>query len=212
VAILLASRAGGRYLAILAGMGVLCLLCSPYAFKIDMAAANPAVVVGIPELSAVLLICAGVIVLRPRLWIIDRLGVPARRWIPATSAALVTIGGPQLALAIAAAAQLRRETWPPSATTVLFLAGLTVLGAPFLGALRASSLMMASYFAVLLAAQLLPAIGEWSPLAVVSWPAVQQEIAGKVAFAAVVTGGALVVTVRTLGRTPRTWGRDFDTA
>ena len=111
-AILMSSRAGGRYLACLVGCGLVCALCSPYGLKIDWAANHPAVVMGVPELSATLLTSVGVIVLRPRMWIIDRLGTPRRRWIPSAGAALATIGGPQLALVLAAATAPRRDTWP----------------------------------------------------------------------------------------------------
>jgi hypothetical protein len=211
-AILMSSRAGGRYLACLVGCGLVCALCSPYGLKIDWAANHPAVVMGVPELCAILLISVGVIVLRPRMWIIDRLGIPQRRWIPSTGAALATMGGPQLALLLAATTAPRRDTWPLSATTMLFLAALAVLVAPFIGALRAGSLTLLLYFALTITAQLAPAIGACSPLAVINWPEIEPLPPGKIALAVATTVAALAVTIRTLGRTMRTWGRDLDTA
>lgn len=211
-AVLVRSRGGGRFLA---GLGAACLigvLASPYGVKVALSAQHPAVALSVPELCALLAAALGVIVLRPRLWVIDRLGVPARRWIPATGAAVAVLAGPQLVLALAAAVAMRRETWPPSATTVLFLAALAVLVAPVTGALRAASAMLLLYFAVVVVAQLSPAAGTVAPLAVVTSPEVEPVPAGKVALAAATAGLALAVTVRTLGRTPRTWGRDLDTA
>jgi hypothetical protein len=209
--ILLASRAGGRYLACLVGCCLVCALWSRHAFKIHWATGHPAVVMGIPELCATLLTCLGVIGLRPRLWIIDRLGAPSRRWIPSTLAAILVMGGPQLVLVVAAAVDLPPDTWPLSATTVLFLAGLAVLASPFVGALRAGSLTLLLYLALTVAVQLDPRFGRWSPLAVVTWPDVEPMPIGKVALAVTTSAAALAVTVRTLGRTARTWGQDQDT-
>ena len=211
-AILLSSRAGGRYLACLVVCCLVGALWSRYALKIHWATDHPAVVMGIPELCAILLTCLGVIGLRPRLWIIDRLGTPSRRWIPSTAAAILTLGGPQLVLVLAAAVALRPGTWSLSATTILFLAGLAILASPFVGALRAGSLTMLLYLSLTVTAQLDPRFGTWSPLAVVTWPDVEPIANGKAALAVTTSAAALAVTVRTLGRTARTWGQDLDTA
>jgi hypothetical protein len=212
LSILFASRAAGRYLGCVVATCGVCFLWSRYSFKIHWATDYPAVVLGIPDLSAILLTCLGMIILRPRMWIIDRLGTPTRRWIPSTGAAIAVIGGPQLGLAVAAAASLPEDTWLIRATTILFLGSLTVLVSPFVGALRAGSLSMFLYFAAAITTQLTPAVGAWSPIAIVTWPENRPVEVGKVAFALLTAAAALAVTAYTLGRTSRTWGQDLDTA
>jgi hypothetical protein len=211
-AILLSSRAGGRYLACLVVCAMFSVLWSQYGLRLHWATGHRAVAMGIPELCATLMICLGVIGLRPRMWILDRLGAPSRRWIPATITAIVTLCGPQLVLAFAAAADLPPATWHLSATTTLFLTGLALIASPFIGALRAGSLPLMLYVCTAVATQLDPRFGIWSPLAVVTWPEVEPLPDSKAALAVAAGAAALFVTFQTLGQTRRNWDRKPENA
>lgn len=213
-AILLASRSGGRYFACLAALTLVSVTWSGHAFKIELSMGHPAVLMGIPEMCGVLLATVAVILLRPRMWIVDRLGVPSRRWIPSALMVVAGLAGPQIVIAAAALASLPSGTWLASATTVLFLSALAFLVSPFSGALVAASKNLMLYFTLMILAQLEPMIRMWSPLATVVWSAstVDHPPYGKALVATVTTVAASIVTVRTQGRTMRTWGRDLDTA
>ncbi|MEV4705696.1 hypothetical protein [Actinoplanes sp. NPDC049316] len=206
--ILLASRAGRRYLAVLGGFAALGALCSRYGFKLQFAPAHDAVVLAVPEMCAVFLAAAALIVTRSRLWIIDRFGVRSRRWLPAIGAAVAVIAGPQLVLVAAVAAGVPEGTWPHAATSVLFLAALGVLVAPFAGTLRATWLMFGLELTLTVLAQLGPSIAAWSPLATIGWPSAGTVPVGRVGIAVLTTVAAFAVTVRTLGYSGPAWQRD----
>ncbi|WP_203830721.1 hypothetical protein [Actinoplanes palleronii] len=208
--IIVLSRSGIRYLLAAILCGVAGALCAPFSLKIEMAQSNPVVVVGLAELAALALACTGLIVMRPRLWSVDRLGVTRRRWIPTACVTVLSLVCPQLVLAGADVVALPAGTWPPSATTVLFLTGLGLLLAPYTGALRATGVVLTLYVGLVLASQISHDVRLWSPLVAVTWPTVSGAPLGKVVLAWIVAAAALVVQIRTLGSTMRTWRSELN--
>jgi hypothetical protein len=209
-AILLRSRGGARYFAGLAVTSLIAAVFARYGLKINMAQHHPAIALTIPELCAVTLLGVGIITLRPRLWIIDRQGVPSRRWIPAVCAAVAVIAGPQIVLAAATVAALPAPSWARSATTTLVLAAASVISAVYAGPLRTIGLVALVYFATALISQIAPDFGRWSPLALVTTPSPTPLAPGKVMAAILCSALALAVTARTLGQTMRRWSRGDD--
>jgi hypothetical protein len=205
--ILTASRGGGRYLATLVAAMAVGALCSRYGLKLQFAPANDAVVLSVPEMCAVALTAAALILTRPQLWIIERFGVPSRRWLSAVYAAAAVISGPQLVLAAAENAGLPEGTWPHAATSMLFLASLGVLSAPYAGTLQATGLVISLYLTLTATAQLSSSISYWSPVATSSWPEPGPTSFGKIIFSVAVAVAAVLVTVHTLGHSGRTWKR-----
>lgn len=203
--ILLASRAVGPFAICVTVLAGVAAGLSRHAFVIWLAKRHDAALMTLPELAAVLVACLGVILLRPRMWIIDRMGVPTRRWLPSAIALGLGICGPQLVLVAALAARLGPSSWSRSAANLLFLTALAFVVSPFIGALAASGLTLLLYLTLVISAQLEPAVAAWSPVAVSSQPS------GRWLIAAAATV-AVLVTTRTMGRTLRTWGRDLDTA
>src|SRR5262245_7265410 len=97
--VLFASRSGKLFLVTL---GILCpasAIVSRRGFKIDLAQAYLPVTMRMPELGAVLLASLGIVILRPRMWLVDWLGVRGRRWVPSVCALAAGLGAPQIILA-----------------------------------------------------------------------------------------------------------------
>jgi hypothetical protein len=205
VGILTASRSRSRCLASLAAAAAAAAAGAPYGFKLQFAVAHDPVVLAIPEMCAVLLAVGTLHLTRPRLWILERFGTTARRWVSAAVAAAAVICGPQLVLGAAAAAGTPPGTWSHTATSMLFLAGIAVLAAPWLGTVRAAGLILLAYLVLTVAGQLSPVVLEWSPLATVNWPEAAPVPSGRVVVAGMTAAAALMVAVRTLGLSSATW-------
>ncbi|MEV6928977.1 hypothetical protein AB0M46_31410 [Dactylosporangium sp. NPDC051485] len=187
-------------------LGIASAIVSRRGFKIDFAQAYLPVTMRLPELGAVLLVSLGIVILRPRLWIIDRLGLPRRRWVPSAFALAAGFVGPQLILAAATLVAMPAGDYPRVAANVVFLTALAFCVAPYLGAFVASGLVLMLYFSLTIASQMEPAIASWSPLAVSTDPGGRWTVATTAGLVAV------VVTVSTLGRVRRTWGADLELA
>jgi hypothetical protein len=204
--VLFASRSGASFVAALAIHLIAAASLSGRYLKISFTQQYPVTAMTVPELAAVLLACVGVMILRPQMWIIDRLGARSRRWVPSACALTMGVLGPQLVLAAAVLAQMPLDAWSRAAANVLFLASLAFLTSPFIGAFTAGGLVLMVYLGLVCALQMAPEIARWSP--VVSSEAPD----GRWGLAALCALAAVLVTVHTLGRTHRTWGRDLDLA
>jgi hypothetical protein len=206
LSILIASRSADRFAIALAVLSPVAGVLSHRGLKIDLTQQYAPAVMAVPELVAVLAACLGVLVLRPQLWVVDRLGVPSRRWIPSVAAVVAGALGPQLILVVAVLVALPPAQFTRCAANVLALTALAYLVSPFVGAFGSSGLILMLYFALTCAQQMEPAIGDWSPLVISTGGG------GRWVVAVATTAVALVVTVRTLGRTRLTWGPDLDLA
>ncbi|XVU26672.1 hypothetical protein ACQPZJ_06365 [Actinoplanes sp. CA-054009] len=204
--ILFASRNGSRFLTVWAVLLVAAGALSHRGLKVDFTQQYSPVVMTLPEFFAVVLTVLGLILLRPQLWILDRLGVPSRRWIPAMCAFAAGVAGPQVLLLGAYLIRLPPGEWSRSAMNVLVLTAVAFGAAPFVGAFAASGTVLVLYFSALCALQIEPALRSWSPLAV------ETPGAGHWAVALLLAVGATGIVFRTLGRTRLTWGRDLDLA
>jgi hypothetical protein len=202
--IIFRSRAGGWYATSFVLLALVSAVLSSRSLKINLTQQYPPIAMTMPELCAVILTSVGVVVLRPQLWIIDRLGVRARRWIPSVGAWALGLLGPQVVLTVSAGLGLPFDGWSRAAANTLVLGGGAYLVSPFIGPLAASGVVLMLYFGLMCALQMDPAIWPWSPLVCSTGPD------GKWIFAVAAVGASLLIVVRTLGSRMRVWARDID--